>query len=347
MPRSSAAERKLCAATDSYIKNCAATGASPRTVEAYTATLENFVNFFIESKENYADPSYATILLWRDYLIDSGCSTYTVALYVNRLRTFFDYASDPECGGWYANNPVSRRLTPDTRKTARRPYDVLLTDQQVMKLWRNDKPATAKAKTWPRNYAIVIMLLTTELRNAELLDLTPADLHWEDGELSVESGKGSKFRRIEFPDIAQSAVRIYLASGIRPKDLPDTAPLFGNTAPKGTFGPRTGDESREWQRGSRQWLSTLVESHVRAVTGVPDIRSHDLRHVGARIDLNAGMKQEELQSKLGHTNPNVTQRYSGRLLSRTGKRSAALVLEARERQADINANILAGRVQNA
>jgi len=46
-----------------------------------------------------------------------------------------------------------------------------------------------------------------------------------------------------------------------------------------------------------------VESHVRAVTGVPDIRSHDLRHVGARIDLNAGMKQEELQSKLGHTKP--------------------------------------------
>nr|DAH41082.1 MAG TPA: SITE SPECIFIC RECOMBINASE XERD [Caudoviricetes sp.] len=215
-----------------------------------------------------------------------------------------------------------------------------------MKLWRNDKPATAKAKTWPRNYAIVIMLLTTELRNAELLDLTPADLHWEDGELSVESGKGSKFRRIEFPDIAQSAVRIYLASGIRPKDLPDTAPLFGNTAPKGSFGPRTGEESRQWQRGSRQWLSTLVESHVRAVTGVPNIRSHDLRHVGARIDLNAGMKQEELQSKLGHTNPNVTQRYSGRLLSRTGKRSAALVLEARERQADINANILAGSVQN-
>ena len=120
MGRSSRAEMKLCAATDSYIKNCAATGASPRTVEAYTATLENFVNFFIESKENYSDPSYATILLWRDNLLESGCSTYTVALYVNRLRTFFDYDSDPECAGWYDHNAVSRRLTPDTPKTARR-----------------------------------------------------------------------------------------------------------------------------------------------------------------------------------------------------------------------------------
>ena len=169
----------------------------------------------------------------------------------------------------------------------------------------------------------MILLLTTELRNAELRALTPADIDLEDAALRVEHGKGDKFRVVDLPDIAVVSLRHYLASGIRPKDLPDTEPLFGNTAPKGSFGPRTGDESREWQRGSRQWLSTLVESHVKAVTGVPNIRSHDLRHVGARIDLNAGMKQEELQSKLGHTNPNVTQRYSGRLLSRTGKRSAA------------------------
>ena len=345
MGRSSRAEMKLCAATDSYLKNCSATGASPRTLRNYACVLTDFMNFFIESKENYADPSYATILLWRDSLSERGCTNNTIRQYLIRLHTFFDFACDPTCGGWYATNPVSKRLYPNMKKEDARPYDTLLTDQQVMKLWRNDRPGYARTATYPRNYAIVILLLTTELRNAELLALTPADLRWDDSEIFVEYGKGSKFRRVEFPAIAQSAVRIYLASGIRPKGLADTEPLFGTTSEKGVFG--TQNRACTWSVGSAAWLSSLVERHVRAVTGVPNIRTHDLRHVGARIDLNSGMAQADLQSKLGHANPVITQVYSGKILGKAGKRSAALVLEARERQADINANILAGNIQNA
>ena len=345
MPRTSAAERKLAESTDAYLKNCSATGLSPRTIRNYTYTLECFMNFFIESKENYDDPTYATILLWRDSLAERGCSPTAVRQYLVRLHAFFEYACDPQCGGWYAVNPVSKRLIPNTRREECRPYDTLLTDQQVMQLWRNDRPGYARAATYPRNYAIVILLLTTELRNAELLHLCPADLRWDDGEIFVEYGKGNKFRRVEFPDIAQSAVRIYLASGLRPRDLPDTAPLFGTTSEKGVFG--TNNRGCGWSVGSSTWLSNIVERHVRAVTGVPNIRTHDLRHVGARIDLNSGMAQADLQSKLGHANPVITQVYSGKILGKAGKRSAALVLEARERQADINANILAGSVQNA
>lgn len=343
MPRTSAAERRLCAATDAYLKNCAATDFSPRTLKNYTYTLEDFMNFFIESKENYADPNYATILLWRNSLIERQCSPSTVRQYLIRLHAFFEFACDPQCGGWYQTNPVSKRLLPNTRREELRPYDPLLTDQQVMKLWRNDRPPRAKAATYPRNYAIVILLLTTELRNAELLHLTPADLYWDDGEIFVEYGKGNKFRRVDFPDIAQSAVRIYLASGIRPRDLPDTAPLFGTTSEKGVFGARNRDCG--WSAGSPTWLSALVERHVRAVTGVPNIRTHDLRHVGARLDLNGGMAQEELQAKLGHASPAITQVYSGKLMGKAGKRSAILVLEARERQAEINEGLLSASSQ--
>ena len=128
------------------------------------------------------------------------------------------------------------------------------------------------------------MLLTTDLCNGELLRLTPADLHWSDNAIIVRDGHAGEVRRVAFSDLAQSAVQLYLASGIRPKNVPDTAPLFGNTAPKGSFGPRTGDESREWQHGSRQWLSTLVESHVRAVTFVRGVRCEELRHAAAQAE---------------------------------------------------------------
>ena len=119
MGRSSRAEMKLCAATDAYLKNCAATDFSPRTLKNYTYTLEDFMNFFIESKENYADPSYATILLWRDSLIERQCSPATVRQYLIRLHAFFEFACDPQCGGWYQTNPVSKRLLPNT--LAKRP----------------------------------------------------------------------------------------------------------------------------------------------------------------------------------------------------------------------------------
>lgn len=331
MPRTSKAERTLMAASDAYLKNVAATSPSPKTVATYASTLTDFMNFFISGDENYKGPTYTTIAAWRDSLVERGLTPSTVRQYLVRLHTFFDFASDPACGGWYENNPVSRRFFPQTARESSRPYDPILTDRQVMLLWRYDKAPGCRRDTWPRNYAIVILLLTTELRNAELLSLTPADLDWESGELTVERGKGNKFRRVEFPEIAQSAVRLYLASGLRPKDVSDTAPLFGTTSPK-EFGARV--RNGEWVRGSSQWLSGIVLRHVKAVTGVDNVRSHDLRHVGARLDLNSGMSQAELQSKLGHASPGTTQVYSGRLLSRTGRKSAVLVREEQDKQSE-------------
>ena len=80
----------------------------------------------------------------------------------------------------------------------------------------------------------------------------------------------------------------------------------------------------------------MVESHVFAVTGVHNIRSHDLRHVGARLDLNSGMDHYALQSKLGHANPQTTQIYSGKLMARVGRSSAKEVIAERDYQAQRN-----------
>lgn len=296
---------RLEAASAAWLRDLEEQGRLSRTVEAYASALADFTSFFGADEDKSDIPSYAEVRLWRGNLESRGCRERTIAQYLRQLRAFFDWACEH---GWYQANPVLKRLIPTVSDLPPAEY-VALHDWQLRRLYTYERPQNAKAATYPRNYAIAIMLLTTELRNAELLDLTPADLHWEDGELSVESGKGSKFRRIEFPDIAQSAVRIYLASGIRPKDLPDTAPLFGNTAPKGSFGPRTGDESREWQRGSRQWLSTLVESHVKAVTGVPNIRSHDLRHAAAQAESAA---LSEARTRQARHNVSLLERMKSR-----------------------------------
>ena len=330
--------KKLETAADLFLRNVKGTR-SLHTFTAYRAVLSDFIRSFSESTDvNGNDPGFVAVMAWRDGLRERGLSLSTIKHYLTLLHGFFDFASDPACGGWYENNPVSRRFFPQTGREASRLYDPILTDRQVMRLWRYDKAPGCRRDTWPRNYAIVILLLTVGLQNAELRALTPADLDWEDEMLNVTQGRANGFRRIDFPPIAQSAVRLYLASGLRPKDAPDTAPLFGTTSPK-EFGARVRDG--EWAQGSAQWLNGIVLRHVKAVTGVDGITTEDLRHVGASLDLNSGLPLDELQYKLGHKDIKSTQRATGMRQGRAGRGRALLVFEAQDKQAEINAAILA------
>lgn len=285
---------QLEAASAAWLRDLEAQGRLSRTVEAYASTLADFTSFFGADEDKSDIPSYAEVLLWRGNLESRGCRERTVAQYLRQLRAFFDWACEH---GWYQANPVLKRLIPSVSDLPPAEY-VALHDWQLQRLYTFNRPQNAKATTYPRNYAIVIMLLTTDLRNGELLHLPPADLHWSDNVITTWDGHTGEVRQVAFSDLAQSAVRIYLASGIRPQDLPDTAPLFGNTAPKGSFGPRIGDRSHEWQRGSRQWLSTLVEAHVRAVAFVPGVRCEELRHAAAQAESAALSETRTRQARL-------------------------------------------------
>lgn len=330
--------KKLETAADLFLRNVKGTR-SLHTFTAYRAVLSDFIRSFSESTDvNGNDPGFVAVMAWRDGLRERGLSLSTIKHYLTLLHGFFDFASDPACGGWYENNPVSRRFFPQTGREASRLYDPILTDRQVIRLWRYDKAPGCHRETWPRNYAIVVLLLTVGLQNAELRALTPADLDWEDEMLNVTQGRANGFRRIDFPPIAQSAVRLYLASGLRPKDVPDTAPLFGTTSPK-EFGARVRDG--EWVQGSAQWLNGIVLRHVKAVTGVDGITTEDLRHVGASLDLNSGLPLDELQYKLGHRAMKSTQRAAGMRQGRAGRGRALLVYEAQDNQVQINNAILA------
>ena len=271
---------RLEAASAAWLRDLEEQGRLSRTVEAYASTLADFTSFFGADEDKSDIPSYAEVLLWRGNLESRGCRERTVAQYLRQLRAFFDWACEH---GWYRANPVLKRLIPTVSDLPPAEY-VTLHDWQLRRFYTYERPQSAKAATYPRNYAIAILLLTTDLCNGELLHLTPADLHWADNVIAARDGHTGEVRQVAFSDLAQSAVQLYLASGIRPQDLPDTAPLFGNTAPKGSFGPRTGDESREWQQGSRQWLSTLVERHVSAVAFVRGVRCDELRHAAAQAE---------------------------------------------------------------
>lgn len=330
--------QKFDTAVKDYLDNLKNVGAGEKTVHNYTRRLSFFRTFWADTNPS-EDPTVQDIQNWRDSLIESGCKLTTVRQYMKELSQFFTAMTDPTLPieQRYEQNPVSKRIIPDTRKIEKRPYDELLSDSDVLKLWQNTCKAKRRGDLWARNYAIVILLLTTEMRNAELLSLTPRDLDWENEEITIENGKGNKYRVVDFPEIAQTAVKLYLSSKIRPHSVSDTEPLFGTTADE--TGHRS-ENSPAWKRGTSQWLSGVVERHVKAVTGVSSIRTHDLRHVGARLDLNMGMSFEELQAKLGHESVATTQIYSGKLTARRKRRQTASVFAERDEQTKRNAAML-------
>ena len=282
---------RLEAASAAWLRDLEAHGAAPNTLKGYSLTAEDFICFFAD-EEDAGAPSYAEIFLWRQTLARRGLTLRSQQQYLVRLHAFFDWCIKH---GWYDWNPVQKRLIPSVSDLPPAEY-VALHSWQLQRLYTFNRPHRAKAATYPRNYAIVILLLTTDLCNTELLHLTPADLHWDEGEIFVKYGRGKKFRCVAFSDLAQSAVRLYLASGLRPKDLPDTAPLFGTTSEKGTFGARKRDFS--WSAGSSTWLSALVERHVKAVIFVPGVRCRELRYAAVQAESASLAEARARQARL-------------------------------------------------
>jgi site-specific recombinase XerD len=148
-----------------------------------------------------------------------------------------------------------------------------------------------------RDKAILITLYGTALRRAELSALNRADIQDGRAREGLITGKGSKERIVFFDDASLLAIRAYLqARG-------DTyRPLFlRHDDGRGQPGPR----GERW-RLSPQSVWKVVK-HYGALAGV-DVTTHHLRHLKARVMLNAGMQLGELQDVLGHSSPETTKR---------------------------------------
>lgn len=314
---------KFDRAVAAYLRNATFTGKSPVTVDNYRFRLARFRDAWTAAHAGAPahDPDYADILAYRDKLLEDGIAASTVKQYLVELRAFFAAFARPLLvpGLSYPENPVEPSFAPRTKK---RPYDQILNDEQITALLSSAKPDGAWGKNWPRNYAMLALMLSTELRSEEIRSLTLEDLDFAEEIITVAHGKGDKFREVDFPLFARSAVLLYLHSGFRPAALPASAPLFG--------------VGEDWKIGTRQWLHGVTRRLVLQATGVDNVGPHDLRHIGARLKLNAGASMEQLQAELGHSQITTTKIYTGRLQTRRGRAGAKTVLAEMERLGAVN-----------
>jgi len=163
------------------------------------------------------------------------------------------------------------------------------------------------AESVPEHYrAAVAVAAWCGLRFGELIELRRKDVHVS-GDLMV-----LKIRRAAtIVDKKLVTGMPKTEAGVRDVTVPPHVAQMLKAHMKAHTG--TGQEAfvfttTRGQRLSKTAFTKTVKNGFASV-GKPDMRVHDLRHVGATLAAQAGATTKELMSRIGHTTPAMAMRY--------------------------------------
>jgi site-specific recombinase XerD len=275
-----------------YMENCIAGEKSKDTMSIYSDSLKFYAQFCGTEKDPLA-PS--TLIEWKSEMRFKQNATSTIALRLSHIKQFFDFAVSMKL---IAESPCNAHVM-NVGKVEKQPYEHLISESEIRLIFRSDRPDGMWRKTWTRNKAILITFLCSGIRNSELRSLKLSDVDFENGHVLVEHGKGNKRGIAPLGEVAQSAIKEYLASGYRPNELSNNDLLFGSIEKR--FGG-------SWSMLDRSGLSALTERTIDALTGRDGIRTHALRHACASLMLDSGLPIEVISESLRHADIGITKR---------------------------------------
>jgi len=252
------------AAVGDFLTACRARGLSGRTVEFY--------GFFLGRLESSFDqPQSADLRAVRSFVASLGdWATSTRRGLVRTLKLFYQFCDRRELAD-ALQMPRKKCLLPTT-----------LEREQVQRLLR-------AVQEWPRDWALVLLLLDTGLRVSEACALEVTDLDLRGGWLVVRNGKGGKWRQVPMGSSLIRALSTYLAGR-------QTGPVF--------LQERHGTETLH-PEGVRKLLKRAGRRAGLACRVYP----HLLRHTCATMFLTNGGDAFTLQRILGHSDARVTELY--------------------------------------
>lgn len=266
--------------------------ASPHTLRAYQREIGNFVAYLIERSSESVQLRNVDHLLIRGYLGElygRGLSKASVARSLAAVRSWFRWLAKQ---GHVASNPASLVATPKLPKHLPRVPSIAQMNDLV------EAVSAEKAAAWPeRDHMIFELLYGCGIRNAELVGLDLADVHWA-REVVLVKGKGRKQRYVPLGDAAAAAIRAYLPSRQAKLAGRKTAALILNLQMKGSGRLTTRSVGR-------------IVKQISLARGLPaEIHPHTLRHAFGTHMLEEGADLRAIQELLGHERLSTTQRYT-------------------------------------
>ena len=259
----------------------------PSTIETYKKSIRQFSVFL--SSNNILSPTREDILSYKKSLLKNRKPT-TVNNYLMAVKQFFKWT---EINGIYPNiavNIKSVKLDRGFKKDC-------LTLKQVRKILKSIDTSNIKGL---RDYAIILLMVTTGLRTFEVMGANIEDFR-NLGDFTVlyiqSKGREGKNTYVKVSEPVEEAIRKYLSErGV----LNDKEPLFTSTAKR-----------NEGERLTTRSIRGIVkEIFINSNLNSNRLTAHSLRHTTATINLLNGGTPEETMQLLRHSNLNTTLIYS-------------------------------------
>ena len=225
--------------------------------------------------------------------IPTGLAPGTINKILNAVKSIYARAVEWEAAGLEKNPAHGIKQLPDHPR-----HEKFLTQDEASRLL--GAVATSQNKMLG---SIVALLLLTGCRKREVLDARWEYIDFEHGLLTIPLSKSGKPRRVLLSPAAKAV--IIQSKQILRAELGEEA----DTCPWILPNPATG-----------QPFNSIYHSWntARQSVGLGDVRVHDLRHSFASALVNRGATLFDVQKLLGHSSPQMTERYAhlttGRLM---------------------------------
>ena len=171
-----------------------------------------------------------------------------------------------------------------------------LTEEEAQAILRVPDRRTLQGK---RDYAILLTLLTTGLRKAEICNLKVCDMKTYRNQPVLDLiGKGQKFRRVPLKAETLLAIQDYLkanGNGVDPGH-----PIFYTLGKHGPY---------EERALTRKAVDCLIKSVAKRALIHKRIHPHVMRHTFATTLLDNGNDLRTVQALMGHSHTRTTESY--------------------------------------
>jgi site-specific recombinase XerD len=270
-------------------------------------------SFFAYSGKHPDEVTALDVHAWRDVLEGKGFKPATVYARISRLSSFYAWVMrDPVLGQFITSNPAQ-----NARPKCPKPYQTesskALDDEQISALMRVViQKATTGDVIGKRDYALLLMFITTGMRRQEVIGLRGSDVELRKDDLIVRCRvKGGDYiGRAINETLVRAALLDYLTSCDRMNVLGSNRPLWTRHDRAGRAGAPLSSHS----------FSKNLKGYARTA-GIEKIHIHQTRHTFARIISEETGSIVETQDALGHRNLATTRVYIGRIAVKRDKHS--------------------------
>ena len=269
---------------------------SQETRRSYGCVIKEFFAFHRFKIPEEIMP--ADVIRWRDALIADKKANSTVAFKLSVIRSLFEYL---RVGGFVQNNPALTKLVAAPKPSENLRGRALGVKEVGYVLAGPDR----KKPDGARDYAILLTLLRTSMRVAELVSLRASSIKWSNERFVLKfKVKGGREQTIPLPKDVKKAIDDYLQLDRDRRKLLKT----GGTA-EWIFQPITNYRTLTFDKSLSTTMVWYIVRKWGEFGGIGKVSPHDLRRTAITRALDQGLTYRQVQMMTGHKDPKTVMRY--------------------------------------